>query len=418
MLATLLASEGEAVSVDALAESLWGDDQPRSAVRTLHAYVARLRKALSVNGEGPDLLVTRGRSYQLLLPPDAVDADRFVAAAALGRSLSERCDPGGSLAACDRALAEWTGSAYAGHEDIDRCAVAARVLDEVRRGAVEDRFEALLALGQTGEMVAELESAVGEEPLRERRWGQLMLALYRSGRQAEALRAFQRAREALVDSLGVEPGPELCELEAAILAQDEARLRSEVGRDDPVVALPLALDAAGSAFVGRGHELDVLRDTWRQLASGRGAYVAVVGPEGIGKTRVVSELAAQAHQDGAIICFARCDRDHRSARRRLRPGLPVGRQLPDAGAGGRSDRRVAGGHDRPSPDCVGGDGAGAAGARRPPRSRARGARGGRRRRRLDQHDGGPRRRAVPHGARGDSSSHRHRAAARGARTRA
>ena len=227
VLATLLAADGEAVSVDGLAESLWGDDQPRSAVRTLHAYVARLRKALAANGEGADLLVTLGRSYQLVLPPDAVDAHRFVEAAALGRSLSERSDPGGALAACDRALAEWGGAAYAGHEDIDRCAVAARALDEVRRGLVEDRFEALLTLGQAGELVPALESAVGEEPLRERRWGQLMLALYRAGRQSDALRAFQRAREALVDALGVEPGLELRELEAAILAQDDERLRSE-----------------------------------------------------------------------------------------------------------------------------------------------------------------------------------------------
>ena len=188
------------------------------------------------------------------------------------------------------------------------------MLDEVRRGLVEDRFDALLTLGQTGEVVPELESAVGEEPLRERRWGQLMLALYRAGRQADALHAFQRAREALVDALGVEPGPELCELEAAILAQDEARLRSEVGRDDPVVALPLALDAAGSALVDVATSWTSCSTRGGSCASGRGAYVAVVGPEGIGKTRVVSELAAQAHQDGAIICFARCDPDHRSAR--------------------------------------------------------------------------------------------------------
>ena len=270
MLATLLAADGEAVSVDGLAESVWGDDQPRSAVRTLHAYVARLRKALAANGEGADLLVTLGRSYQLVLPPDAVDAHRFVEAAALGRSLSERSDPGGALAACDRALAEWGGAAYAGHEDIDRCAVAARALDEVRRGLVEDRFEALLTLGQAGELVPALESAVGEEPLRERRWGQLMLALYRAGRQSDALRAFQRAREALVDALGVEPGLELRELEAAILAQNDERLRSEGGRDDPLIALPAALDAAGGALVGRGHELDGLLGTWQRAAVGSG----------------------------------------------------------------------------------------------------------------------------------------------------
>lgn len=314
VLAILLAAEGEAVSIDGLAEAVWGEDQPRSAVRTLHAYIARLRKVLAVTGGGADPLVTRGRSYRLVLPPDAVDAHRFVDAAALGRSLSERADPGGALAACDRALAEWGGVAYAGHEDIDRCAAASRVLDEVRRGLVEDRLEALLSLGQASDLVPALEAAVDEEPLRERRWGQLMVALYRAGRQADALRAYQRAREALVDALGVDPGPELRKLEAAILAQDGARLRTDAGHDDPVVALPAALDAAGSALVGRDPELDILLAAWRQLGSGRGGYIAVVGPEGVGKTRLVAELAARAHDGGAIICFARCDPDHRSAR--------------------------------------------------------------------------------------------------------
>ena len=314
VLATLLAAEGEAVSIDGLAESVWGDDQPRSAVRTLHAYVARLRKALAANGEGADLLVTRGRSYQLVLPPDAVDAHRFVVAAALGRSLSERSDPGGALAACDRALAEWGGAAYAGHEDIERCAAAARALDEVRRGLVEDRFEALLTLGQAGELVPALESAVGEEPFRERRWGQLMVALYRAGRQADALRAFQRAREALVDALGVEPGPSCASSRRPSSPRTTSGCARRSGATTRWWRCPPRSTPPVAPWSGAARSWTCCSSTWRQLRSGRGSYVSVVGPEGIGKTRLVAELAAQAHQDGAIICFARCDPDHRSAR--------------------------------------------------------------------------------------------------------
>ena len=217
------------------------------------------------------------------------------------------------MTAFDDALALWRATPYDGFEDIESCAAAARSLEELRRNVIEDRFDALLALGQSSELVPELEGVLTSEPFRERLWGQLMVALYRSGRQTDALRAYQRARRVLADELGIDPGPALRDLEQAILAHDDSRLRRTTG-GEPIVALPAALDVAGAALVGRDDELARLRAAWDGARSNATGFVAVVGPEGIGKTRLVSALAAEANAAGAVTCYARCDAAHRSAR--------------------------------------------------------------------------------------------------------
>jgi DNA-binding SARP family transcriptional activator/class 3 adenylate cyclase/WD40 repeat protein len=314
VLATLLAADGEPVSIETLSDALWGDAPPRSAARTVHAYIARIRRTLGSGTDGDGALVTQGRTYSLSLPRANVDALRFVDAAARGRALVDRGDPGAAVTAFDDALRESRGAPYEGHEDIERCAVAARALAETRRIVVEDRFDALLALGHASDLVPALEVAVSTDPMRERLWGQLMLALYRSGRQADALRAFRRARQALVDELGIEPGTALRELEAAILTQDDDRLRSGSASDEPVVALPAALDTTGSLLIGRDEELARLRESWHDARSGKGAFVSIVGAEGVGKTRLAAELAGEAHRADAVVCFARCDTEHRSVR--------------------------------------------------------------------------------------------------------
>jgi DNA-binding SARP family transcriptional activator/class 3 adenylate cyclase len=314
VLATLLAADGEPVSIETLIDALWGDSPPRSAARTVHAYIARIRRTLGSGTDGDGALVTQGRTYMLSLPRANVDALRFVDAAARGRALVDRGDPGAAVTAFDDSLRESRGMPYEGHEDIERCAVAARALAETRRIVVEDRFDALLALGHASDLVPALEVAVSTDPMRERLWGQLMLALYRSGRQADALRAFQRAREALVDELGIEPGSALRDLEAAILTQDDHRLRSGSASDQPVVALPAALDTAGSLLIGRDEELARLRESWHSVRTGSGAFVSIVGAEGVGKTRLAAELAGEAHGAAAVVCFARCDAEHRSVR--------------------------------------------------------------------------------------------------------
>src|SRR5262245_29344999 len=317
VLAVLLAAGGSSVSVDTLADAIWGERQPRTAERTVHAYIARLRRALEpgrrLAGTSP-LIETVGRAYRLRAEPEQVDAGRFEKRARSGTDLLG----GDAPAAADAlraALAEWRGEAYAGFADVARCAAEASRLDALRLGAVEDRFDAELATGRAIELVPELESAVAEQPFRERRWGQLMIALYRSGRQRDALDAYQQARRALVDELGIEPGPELRRLEAAILDQDPAL--DEAPRPPASTGptgLPLALAAVGSAFVGRDREVAWLRSAWAAAADGHGGFVSVLGPEGAGKTRLVAESARESHGDGAVVLYGRCDHAHRGAR--------------------------------------------------------------------------------------------------------
>ena len=187
VLAALVAGEGAPVSTDALAEAVWGDSPPRSARRTVQAYVARLRATIGTQAGGEPWLTSHGSAYVLEVDRENVDALRFTDLAAGARGLLERGDPGAAVTAFDDALALWRAKPYDGFEDIERCAAAARSLEELRRNVIEDRFDALLALGQSSELVPELEGVLSAEPFRERLWGQLMVALYRSGRQADAL---------------------------------------------------------------------------------------------------------------------------------------------------------------------------------------------------------------------------------------
>src|SRR5438132_8386115 len=217
LLAALVLWAGDVVSTDRLMAALWGDDPPRSAAKTLQNHVLRLRKVL-----GPEVIETRPPGYRLVAGPDAVDARRFEQLVAAARGSTVAGAPSRSAATLREALELWRGPPFeelAGYLPAE--AEAAR-LAELRRVASEELMDADLACGRHGACVAELESMVAAEPLRERRWAMLMLALYRCGRQADALRAYQRARTTLADELGVEPGPELGALERAILAHDEA----------------------------------------------------------------------------------------------------------------------------------------------------------------------------------------------------
>ena len=218
LLAVLLVHRGEPVSSDRLIDELWGEQAPASAIKIVQGYVSNLRKVL-----GDGLLVTRGRGYLLQAEPGQLDVDRFEALLAAGRhALAARRSRGPRPSGCARrsgcgAVRRWRISPTSR----SRKAEIAR-LEEARLGALEDRIDAELALGEHARLVGELEALVREHPLRERLIGQLMLALYRSGRQADALESYRIARRRLVDELGLEPGRELQELERAILAHDPA----------------------------------------------------------------------------------------------------------------------------------------------------------------------------------------------------
>jgi tetratricopeptide (TPR) repeat protein len=200
----------------------------------------------------------------------------------------------------------WRGQAFEEFTDSDIVAAEADRLGELRLAALEDRVEADLRLGRHRELVAELEQLIREQPLRERLWAQLLLALYRSGRQADALLAYQRARSVLVEELGIDPGAELRRLQAAVLAQDPGLDLPPTAVVAPSPELPEALQSVGPAFVGRAAELGWLGAAWTRAAHGRGGVVFLAGGQGMGKTRLAAELAREVYDQGGWVLYGRC----------------------------------------------------------------------------------------------------------------
>ena len=223
ILAHLIARAGQVVSVDDLIDELWGAEPPRAPEKTLASYVSRLRRDLRIRSSADangDVIVFRSDGYALANDGNEIDAATFERLASDGHRLLEsglvdEADP-----VLDRALTMWRGDAYQGFRYTRFGASEGDRLDELRRTAAEDLIDARLGGADPAALVPDLEAMVRDEPLRERRWGQLMVALYRAGRQAEALQAFRRARDVLVGDLGIEPGPELQRLHTAILSQD------------------------------------------------------------------------------------------------------------------------------------------------------------------------------------------------------
>lgn len=221
LLAVLLLRHGDVVSSDRLIEEIWGDDPPADAQTALQAHVSRLRKLLEPEHSGaPTLLITRAPGYVLSIDPGQLDVRRFETLVAAGRRHLDEGDPGQATARVREALELWRGRPLADLENEPFAASTARELDEAWLEALETRVEADLALGRHAELTPELTTLVRRHPLRERLRAQLMLALYRSGRQADALGAFDDGRRLLGEELGLEPGMRLRRLQAEILAQD------------------------------------------------------------------------------------------------------------------------------------------------------------------------------------------------------
>ena len=220
LLAALLAQANSVVSVDRLADVLWGDDPPVDAVAAVQTYISRLRSALEPgrsSGDEATLFRTRAPGYLLHIEPDQTDAGRFERALAAGQQLLATGEAQGAVAQLDAALALWRGDAYAEFAEFDFARTESLRLEELRRVAIDERVEAKLSLGRHAELVGELEGIVAADPLRERPRRQLMLALSHSGREAEALRAYQAYREHLGAELGVEPSNEMQCLERDII---------------------------------------------------------------------------------------------------------------------------------------------------------------------------------------------------------
>ena len=219
LLGLLLVNAGKTISRGRLIEELWGEAPPATVDSALHVYLSRLRRLLESAGAA-DALVRERYGYRLLVKTEQLDANRFQRLAGEGSEALAAGKPALAAERLQQALALWRGPALADLQSERFAVAAAAALEEDRVAALEQRLEADLALGRHRQLIRELETLVAEHPFRERLRAQLMLALYRSGRQAEALRAYQRARRTLADELGIEPGHELKQLEQAMLAQD------------------------------------------------------------------------------------------------------------------------------------------------------------------------------------------------------
>lgn len=252
LLAVLLVHANEVVSADELVEHLWGAAPPPTALHTLRAHVSRLRKSLG-DTESGRVLETRGSGYLLRVAPGELDADRFSSTLERGQSRLAAGEPEVAAAELRDALESWHGPPLADfvYDDFAQPEIAR--LEELRLTAIETLADADLALGRDAELIPELQALVARHPLRERLRGALMLALYRSGRQADALQVYQQGRRALAEELGLEPSPALQQLERRILEHDPALAGPKRRRPAVVPAAawrhPRRIVAAGAALV-------------------------------------------------------------------------------------------------------------------------------------------------------------------------
>ncbi|HEX6711853.1 MAG TPA: BTAD domain-containing putative transcriptional regulator [Thermoleophilaceae bacterium] len=246
LLALLLLHRNETLGTERLIEELWGERPPAAAAKSVQVHVSRLRKALAPAGR--ELIVTREYGYELVVDREWVDAERFERLMGEGGDELAVGDAETAVAAFEAALSLWRGRPLddLAYERFAQGEIAR--LEQLRLAALEQLIEAKLALGRHVELVAQLESLVAEHPYRERLWGQLMLALYRGERQADALQAYQDARRTLVEELGIEPGERLRELERAILAQDPA-LRLRAGDQSAAPSTPTELPTGVVTFL-------------------------------------------------------------------------------------------------------------------------------------------------------------------------
>jgi DNA-binding SARP family transcriptional activator len=345
LLAVLLVHANQVVSLDRLVEELWGEQPPPQAAASLQTYVSNLRRALEPGrpARAPSrVLVSQPPGYRLVVGAGDLDAARFAALAEEGHRLLEASRPAAAARVLREGLELWRGPALAEVADEPFAVAERNRLEELRVAALEDRLAADLDLGRHAAAVAELEELAGRYPFRERLHGLLMLALYRSGRQAEALQAFADARRALADELGIDPGRWLRELETGILRQDPGldwtpppaepgsppgETGGPAGEAGRVLAASVPRSSqTADELVGRDDPLAALDGVLAGARGGRGRVVLVAGEPGIGKTRL-----AWAWPGGAAT--------KETARRRCGPGRRWRASCPSASLPGSSPPR-------------------------------------------------------------------------------
>lgn len=297
LLAVLLLHANETLGADRIIDELWGSRPPATAAKTVQVYISRLRKALGPDGG----VTTREHGYELQVAPEQLDAHRFERL--LGEARAELAEGRAARAAStlEGALSLWRDAPLA---DLTFEAPAQRAiarLEDLHVDALELLTDAELDLGHHAQLVERLERLVAAHPFRERFRAQLMLALYRCDRQADALQAYRAARATLAEELGIEPGERLRQLERAILTHDP---RLDLAQT-PTAAVTPEPTTAG-AFVGREDELAELTAGLDEAAAGHGRLFLLVGEPGIGKSRLAEELSAHARARGALVLVGRC----------------------------------------------------------------------------------------------------------------
>ncbi|MGI6871967.1 BTAD domain-containing putative transcriptional regulator [Amycolatopsis sp. 3B14] len=303
VLALLVAARGQVVPVDRMAEDLWRGEPPSRALASLQAYVSNLRRLLEP-GRPPRtparLLVSAAPGYALRLPAAAVDAWRFEELLDQARTLA---DPRDARARLDEALALWRGPAFAEVADEPWATAEVARLHELRLVARELHVAAGLRLGDPAAVVPAAEGLTRDEPLREEGWRLHALALWNSGRQADALAALRRARATLADELGLDPGPDLVALEEAILTQRTDVLRAAVPAP---VSAPAPPRQPPPTFVGRERELATLVAAAGEAATDGARIALVTGEAGLGKSTLLDHLSTRLEQDGWLVTTGRC----------------------------------------------------------------------------------------------------------------
>ena len=324
LLAMLLLRANRAVSVDELSSGLWNSDPPPSAATALRVHIAQLRRLLEPQrpARSPSsVLQAANNGYVLLVDEDRLDANRFERCLDLASSHRQAGRWDQVIEAIQAGLDLWRGPALDDVRDVLALSADAVRLDQSRLTARETVIDAHLRLGHHREVIGDLERLIVEFPYHEAFTGQLMLALYRSGRQAEAIRAFTRTRRLLADELGIEPSTPLADLERAIL-QQQAHLEWQDDAPDPAVAhqhvrfagtprVPrrLARTIERGALLGRDSELQACQRVWERASRGEGQLLVITGDAGSGKTRLVAELCLRVVKEGSEILYGGCDED-------------------------------------------------------------------------------------------------------------
>lgn len=298
LLAILLLHRNRVVAADRLVELLWGDESPESATHSLQVHVSQLRKVLSGT-----VLESRTPGYVLHVADEELDASQFESRISAAARLRQSGKLEGAAAALEDALALWRGQPLADVASALYAVAEVARLNELRLRAIEERFDIALALGREANVIPEMEALVAENPLRERLCAQLMLALYRAGRQAEASDLYYRTRDRLVEDLGMEPGPPLQARLREILRQDQS-----LEKPPAIVSRPSprpARRALCPVLIGRAAEWRQLEERVQQIGKA-GGLILVGGEAGLGKTRLAEELHERAVESGLQIMWGGC----------------------------------------------------------------------------------------------------------------